>query len=405
MRLLLWLERWIKLGALVWFVGAVASAQTPWIYGYHDWEAVVDGGGALDEFTSRGRTAWITATVEIGHNPNEQAGLDFRQASNAGHTVLCRLNNGYGEAGTIPVPSQYANFAQRCANFVRNTQGCDYFIIGNETNLANEWPKVNGWRSYISPQSYAECFRLCYNAIKAVRPSANVLCQPLAPFAGPYGPGPDHDGVPLSWTAYMNQMLTAINASGGIDGITVHINSRGYTYENVHSTQKVNGQYFSFYVYRDWVTLGTPASMRRLPYYAAECNGIYYWKGGYSECPSCSNPSCCYQPGWVGWIYDEINRWNQQQAASGEGIYRCVNLYRWCSWCDGWNIRGAPQQGQIENDMAASIDKNYRWPTPPTGPTATPTATPTRTPTRTPTSTPTRTATLTPFYRGMIEAH
>ena len=108
------------------------------------------------------------------------------------------------------------------------------------------------------------------------------------------------------------------NYNAGPDGIAVHINSRGYTYADVHSTAKVNGQYFSFYVYKDWVNLGTPSSMRTLPYYATECNGVYYWKGGHPECSSCSNPSCCYQTDWIEWIYAEIDSWNQAQASSGE---------------------------------------------------------------------------------------
>ncbi len=341
-------------------VSASPAAETPWLYGIHDhdpapWEY-------LNRLSGAGVRGWITATVAIGHNPNDYGGGDFRSFQNAGHTVIVRLNNGYGDDGTIPVISEYDNFAQRCANYVAATQGADIFIIGNETNLANEWPKVGGWRTYISPQDYANCFRKCYDAIKAVRPDAKVLCQPLAPFAGPYGAGADHDGNPLGWTTYMNQMLTAISASGGIDGIAVHINSRGYTYADVHSTAKVNGQYWSFYVYKDWVNLGTPPALRTLPYYATECNGVYYWKGGHPECSSCSDPRCCYQTDWVEWIYEEIDDWNQAHAATGEGIYRCVNLYRWCSWCDGWNIDGSPQENQILADVEDAAAMDYRWP-------------------------------------------
>lgn len=338
----------------------VRAEETPWIYGIHDhepapWEY-------LNRLKAAGVRGWVTATVEIGSNPGDHGGGDFRAFSNDGHTVIVRLNNGYGTAGTIPVPSKYDDFAQRCANYVAATRGAEIFVIGNETNLANEWPMVGGWRSYISPQSYAECFRKCYNAIKAVRPDVKVLCQPLAPFAGPYGAGADHDGNPLGWTAYMNQMLTAISASGGIDGIAIHINSRGYTYADVHSTAKVNGQYFSFYVYKDWINLGTPAALRTLPYYATECNGIYYWKGGHPECMDYGNPRCTYQQGWIGWIYDEIDAWNQAQAATGEGIIRCVNMYRWCAYCDGWNIDGSPQKAQILADLQASAANDYRWP-------------------------------------------
>lgn len=339
--------------------GLALAQESPYIYGIHDHDTGQQEW--LNRVANGGATGWVTATVAIGHNPNDTSGGDFSWISNQGHTVITRLNNGYGDDGTIPVSGQYSNFAQRCANYVANSAGCNIWIIGNETNLASEWPKVSGWRSYVSPQNYASCFRQCYNAIKAVRPNAKVLCQALAPFAGPYPSGSDHDGNPLSWTTYMNQMLTAIDDSGGIDGIAVHINSRGYTYNDVHSTQKVNGQYFSFYVYKDWVNLGTPSSLRTLPYYATECNGIYYWKGGHPECNNPSNPSCSYQADWIEWIYAEINAWNQAHASSGEGIYHCVNMYRWCSSCDGWNIDGSPQKSQILSDLDSAVAQHYMW--------------------------------------------
>lgn len=339
-----------------WSSRGVAE-PSPYIYGIHD----IGSQEWLDRLNGAGVTGWLTATVAIGHDPTNHAGDDFTGIANQGHTVICRLNNGYDPDGTIPVSSEYANFATRCANYVANTTGCDYFIIGNETNLASEWPKVGGWRTYISPQDYASCFRLCYDAIKAVRPDAKVLCQALAPWAGPYGTGSDHDAMPLAWTTYMYQMLTAIDGSGGLDGIAVHINSRGYTYADVHSTAKSNGRYVSFYVYKDWVNLGTPASLRSLPYYATECNGAWYWKGGHPECTSCSNPSCCYQADWVEWIYAEIDAWNQARLASGEGIYRCVNMYRWCGICDDWGIDGTAQEPAILADLDTAASAGYRW--------------------------------------------
>lgn len=335
------------------------AQESPYLYGIHDQSPSPQEW--LNHLNNAGVTGWVTATVAIGHNPGDTGGDDFRWISNQGHGVICRINNSYSPDGTIPVVSEYGNFATRCANYVANTQGCSLFVIGNETNLSNEWPRVNGWRTYISPQDYANCFRQCYNAIKAVRPSAKVICQALAPFGGPYGPGADHDGNPLTWIEYMNQMLTAINSTGGIDGIALHINSRGYTYNDVHSTQKVLGLYFSFYVYKDWINLGTPASLRTLPYYATECNGIYYWDGGFPECTDINNPSCSYQNDWLEWIYEEINSWNQSRAASGEGIIRCVNMYRWCSHCDGWNIDEAAKKAQILADLDDAAAARYRW--------------------------------------------
>lgn len=335
------------------------------IYGIHDHSPAPTE--YLNSIKNKVGGGWVTATVAVGHNPNETWGEDFRSISNAGHTVICRINNGYGSAGTIPTPDKYDAFAQRVASFVQNSQGCNIWVIGNETNLASEWP-LNGDRfSYVSPQEYAIVFRKVYNAIKAVRPNDKVLPQALAPWAGPYGPGVKdghpHDGVPINWVQYKRQMLEAIKATGGLDGIAVHINSRGYSYSDIHSTAKVNanGQnlYFSFYVYKDWVDYGIPQSLYHLPIYATECNGYFYWKGGFPE-----DPSKQYEAGWMQEIYAEIDRYNQQAALTGKPIYRAVNMYRWCGYCDGWNIDMAPNKNLILSDLDAALDQNYMWPDP-----------------------------------------
>jgi len=345
--------------------------ESPYLYGIHDAEPIPSE--FLNRLNTGGVTGWVTATVAIGANPGDMSGADFRSISNQGHTVICRLNYGYCNVGTIPPSDQYAAFAQRCANFVAHSQGCSLWVIGNETNLAAEWPPVNGRKVYVSPQSYASCFRLCYDAIKAVAPGHKVVTQALAPWAGPYGTGTvcgfPHDAMPLNWVTYLNQMLTAIQNSTpgpygtGPDGIALHINSRGYRYSDIHSTQKINagGQmlYFSFYVYKDWVNLGIPQSLWHLPLYATECNGNYYWKGGHPEAPAEH-----YEPGWVQEIYAEINRWNTQEApAAGKPLYHCVNLYRWCAYCDPWNIDGGdnPYKGQILSDLDAAVQQRYQW--------------------------------------------
>ncbi len=373
-RLHLW--RPIVVLALVW--GPARAQESPYLYGIHDHDPSPQE--YLNHFTGGGVTGWVTATVAIGHDPGQHGGIDFRSISNQGHTVTCRVNNGYCEDGTIPLPAYYSDFAQRCANFVAASPGCEIWVIGNETNLSVEWPHSGTHKPYLSPQSYANCFRLVYDAIKSVRPAHKVCSQALAPFGGPYGPGTvcgyTADGVPINWVQYMNQMLTAITSSGdGPDGIALHINSRGYTYGDIHSTAKVsaNGQnlYFSFYVYKDWINLGIPSELYHLPLYGTECNGIYYWDGGHPECSSCSNPSCCHQPGWMQEIYAEINRWNTVTApAAGKPIFHCVNMYRWCAWCDGWHIDGAARKGQILTDLDGAVAHGYRWDTVPPRPVA-----------------------------------
>jgi len=357
--------------ALALGIAAVAAprlcdaAEARGIYGIHDHAPRPTE--YLNLIKSRsGGGGWVTATVEVGSSPYDQGGADFSSIAAEGHSVICRINNGYAFNGTIPVKAKYDDFATRCANFVKNSKGCNIWVIGNETNLAIEWPVEGGRLKYVSPQDYAECFRKAYNAIKAVRPNDRVVTQALAPWGGPYGSGElggyQHDANPLNWVQYMRQMLVAIKTSGQLDGIALHINSRGYSQSDIHSTAKMSagGQslYSSFYVYKDWIDYGIPNDLYHLPLYATECNGMFYWKGGHPE-----NPAKHYEPGWMQEIYAEIDRYNQQAVASGKPVFRCVSMYRWCSHCDGWNIDGTnPYKAQIMSDLGEALDRKYTWP-------------------------------------------
>lgn len=359
--------------SLVLLTVMAPADESPFLYGIHDHDP------DPSEFLNRlkagtgGTGGWVTATVAVGANTNDFTGANFSALANAGHTVICRINYGYFPDGTIPVASKYDDFAVRCKNFVANSTGCTIWLIGNESNLNVEWPldSSNNRFNYLSPASYAACFRKCYNAIKSVRPGDKVMPQALAPWGGPYGSTTDlngsgfpADGVPLNWVQYSYQMLTNILATGPLDGIPLHVGSRGYTYADIHSAQQVNagGQnlYFSFYVYKDWIDYGIPTSLYHLPLYVTECNGLYYWKGGHPE-----DPSKHYESGWMQEIFAEFNRYNQSAATNGRPIFRCVNFYRWCAFCDGWNIDGAsnPYKAQILADLDASVAPLYRWPT------------------------------------------
>src|SRR4051812_38029907 len=150
-------------------VNVLAATESPYLYGIHD--HAPDPTEYLGHITNgTGAGGWVTATVAVGANPADSSGTDFSAVANPRHTVICRINYGYYPDGTIPVPSQYDNFAARCSNFVAHSPGCHIWLIGNELNLAAEWP-FNGSRfNYVSPSDYASCFRKAYNAIKAIRP-------------------------------------------------------------------------------------------------------------------------------------------------------------------------------------------------------------------------------------------
>lgn len=355
-------------------VCGVATAS-PFLYGIHDHDPDPSEFLNVIKAGTGGAGGWVTATVAVGANPNDFGGANFSALANAGHTVICRINYGYFPEGTIPLAARYDDFATRCKNFVANSTGCSIWLIGNESNLNVEWPfdAGNNRFNYVSPASYAACFRKVYNAIKSIRPNDKVMPQALAPWGGPYGPtanlngsGYPADGVPLNWVQYCFQMLTNIQASGPLDGIPLHVGSRGYTYADIHSTNRVNagGQnlYFSFYVYRDWIDYGIPPSLYHLPLYVTECNGLYYWKGGG---PPGEDPTKHYEPGWMQEIFAEFNRYNHSATTNGRPIFRCVNFYRWCAYCDGWNMDGGsnPYKAQILADLGASVSQSYRWPT------------------------------------------
>jgi len=107
---------------------------------------------------------WTITTHGLGHDPTHHGGHNFRPIRQRGRIPIARLNNGYGAAGTIPLHAFYPAFATRCANFVRASQGCHAWIIGNEPNLSVERPDGVP----ITPSMYAECYTLCRDAIRAL---------------------------------------------------------------------------------------------------------------------------------------------------------------------------------------------------------------------------------------------
>ncbi len=115
--------RWMWLMFLA--TSAVFAQVSAHLYGIHDHN--VGEQEFLNHLNNGNVKGWVTATVEVGDDPNNPAGADFRNISSQGHTVICRINRGYGATGTIPPPALYDNFAQRCAKFVAATQGCQLF--------------------------------------------------------------------------------------------------------------------------------------------------------------------------------------------------------------------------------------------------------------------------------------
>ena len=283
------------------------SSDSPYIFGLHE-----PGGEYI--MAEAGRRGWIVFTEAVGSDPNDTSGKNFRPWSDQGYGILCRINNGYGSGGTIPVSSRYPDFARRVANFVAASRGCKIWVIGNEPNHAQERPQLpSGAMQVITPTLYAQCYRLCRDAIHAVPGHADdlVLVAAVAPWNVQTKYPTNETG---NWITYFGDILRLVGPTG-CDGIALHTYTHGSDPALVTSRATMNppfqNLYFNFLAYQNFMA-AIPASMRSLPVYITETDQDVPWLDENN--------------GWVKAAYAEINRWNQAPATQK---IRSLVLYRW----------------------------------------------------------------------------
>jgi murein DD-endopeptidase MepM/ murein hydrolase activator NlpD len=358
--------------------------DSEYIFGLHD-----PGGEQI--MLDAGRPGWVLFTEGIGHDPNNQSGADYSTYSGRGLGVIVRLNNGYFPEGTIPTSSQYANFAQRCANFVANSRGAKIWIIGNEMNFAIERPVIFRNRAasptpatpaanpagdpfhhgapsrfsalqdvkpgasafpgldlralaneeVITPEMYTRCYRLCRDAIHRIPGHLDdqVLVGAVAPWNNqtiyPGNPGGD-------WVQYFRDLLTLLGPAG-CDGFTLHTYTHGVDPNLIEDETRMNPPYnnrrYHFRTYQDFMQ-AVPADMRHLPAYISETDQDDPWLDANN--------------GWVQRAYAEIDRWNRQP---NQQQIRSLLLYRWLDY-DRWGL--GRKNGVIE-DFRTAMQNNYRW--------------------------------------------
>lgn len=249
---------------------------------------------------------WITHTVSL----REESPRDYQSWESRGIGNIVRLNWGYGSTGTIPLQSSYYEFARLCASYVNASPGCTRWIIGNEPNHRNEWPEGQK----ITPQMYAQCYTLCRQAIKSVKPNDEVLVAAIAPWnAADAGP----------WMDYFREVISSLN--GNYDGFAIHAYTHGDNPALVRSDLRMAPPFedchWHFRVYRDWCR-AIPQNKRHLPVYGTEFNqGDGPWRDA--------------NTGYVQEVYREIEEWNRLE---GEAKIMCFCLYRWPNY-DQWGIR------------------------------------------------------------------
>lgn len=348
------------------------SSET--IFGIHDI-------GGEEHLRAARKTGWVVFSEVVGHDPNDLAGKDYSFFSRYGLGVIVCLNNGYFPQGTLPLSSEYENFARRCANFVRASEGCSRWVIGNEMNYSIGRPSTAGGparrthagdapsgdptlrslperfsallnmadreaanqavegEELITPQLYANCYRMCREAIHGLEGHEDD--QVLVGAVTPWNTQTVYPGNPIGdWIKYFQDILLQCGASG-CDGIALHTYTHGANPTLILDNSKLPDfpqHHCHFQAYRDFMQ-AIPVNMRRLPVYITETDQGGPWEN--------------VNRGWIQAAYAEIDRWNRQNAQK----IHTLALYRWPQ-LDRWHISG--KESVIE-DFRVALRHDYRW--------------------------------------------
>ena len=336
--------------------GVLPRGECAWIFGIHAADSPTADFRSL--FEGKGKTGWMLTTQEVRARPNHDHGHDYTSWSDNGYGVIVRINYGYETNGTLPMHTEYGNFAQACARYVENSSGCHIWIIGNEQNNPREHPGgAEHPTEHITPARYAEAFNLARRRIKQVQPEAIVVPGAVDPY---YGLAWKLTGERYRPLDYFKEMLSHID---DLDGIALHtythwlevgLITKPTTFDDPFlqpGTPKEH--YYDFLAYRSFAE-AIPARWRDRPIYITESN---HWLA--LEHPP-HNKEEASRAGWVnvdkGWVqaaYAEIDRWNNTPHAQQ---IHCLLLYRWTG--DAWIIR---DKSEIKKDFRKALDHDYRW--------------------------------------------
>ena len=349
-------------------------SESNWLYGIHD-----SGGEHL--MLRAGRPGWVITSHSVGHDPDDELGMDFRRFRVHRLGVICTLINGHAPEGTIPISSRYDRFARCCANFVGSSPGCSIWVVGDEPNAACHHPPfrdfsattrhliLSGSRAHnrlrtllrvrpsqelvqggqapppmtepITPQRYAECYGKCRDAIRRVpgRGADQVLVAAVAPWNTDTRYAGNEWG---DWITYFRDVLEILGPDG-CDGFAIHASTHESDPRRISSSATMDapfqGRHMEFRTYRDFL-LAVPISMRSLPAYITQAHQGIPWRDA--------------NAGWIQAAYDEVDAWNQKPGAQ---TVRALALYRW-NEDDARSIR---QKNRLWDDFSRAMQRDHRW--------------------------------------------
>jgi len=309
--------------------------RDPWpILGMHG-ESPMEGGG------------WTVLTREHGDDPTHTGGGDFRFVLEKGRRPIVRLNVGYGERGTIPRRDRYDQGSHRAAVYVRDSKGCDVWVIGNEWNCSWERPRYpNGTRPPIMPWEYASYYDMARERIRNV-PGHEMDIVLFAP-VGPWNPETVYKTNERGdWLRAYQDAQAAVETD--IDGFAWHAYAREQdaTRLSRHHYMDQPGwtdHHWEFHVFEDWhrATLAKYQSRYR---FITEFNANKPWQD--------------INVGFIRQAVLEIFAWNQTRDA-GPAAIQALATYRW--EYDRWEMKGKNallqdwQQAAYDGYMAPGAD-------------------------------------------------
>jgi len=290
------------------------------------------------------KPGWLLLINEIGRDPANIHGVDFRPYADRGFWVISRLQNGWGSAGTIPLPAYYADYVKRAINFVQASPGCHVWQWGNELNHPQERAEFKP----IYPSEYARLYCEMWRRLHDLpgHEEDQLITAPIAPWnnqtAYPANPSGD-------WIVYFQDVLSHITDEIGtkegetVDAIGLHAYTHGVSPALITSEQRMDPPFqerrFQFRTYQDFM-LAIPEALRRVPVHILEIDQDEPWWDG--------------QNGWSPAAITEIGKgWNQTP-----GNQQIVSLV-WFRWeGDRWHIANKPR---LQDDIRAAFALGYTW--------------------------------------------
>jgi len=313
--------------------------MTQTIYGLHD-----EGGEHL--MTDAGVRGWVVYTHALRDGVT---GYDY----SGPHTPIARLNWGYYPHGTVPSGKPnifyptWEQFELSCAQWVRNSQGCHHWIIGNESNHEQEWP--DGQR--IDAHTYSRWYDFCRYRIRQCKGHEQDQVIPAAPAPWNASMG--------DWVDYWAEILNRIY---GCDGLALHAYTHGHDANLIYDESTMGPPYqdrhYNWISYRDFLQ-AVPVHMRHLPVYITEADPDVSW---HDE-----------NRGWVQAAYGDVDWFNKTgrflpeytdptgKDAVARGVpcnpIHALCLYRWQTHeGDKWHFNDKPG---VHDDFRAAMAKGY----------------------------------------------